>query len=40
MTFGPCCASDIEPALYRNYVWESHIHLQIYVFEDFYHQKK
>ena len=37
----PCFASDIDPALYRNFVWESQVHLQInIVSEDFYHQKK
>ena len=38
---GPCCDSDIEPDLYKNFVWEIHVRQQIFVvFEDFYRQKK
>ena len=37
---GPCYESDNKPDPYE-FLWESHVHLQIHVvFEDFYHQKK
>ena len=37
----PCCDSDIEPDLYKKFVWEGHIRQQSFVtFEDFYCQEK
>ena len=27
---GPCCDSDIEPELCKSFVWDSHVHQQIY----------
>ena len=38
---GPCRDSDITPDQCKSFVWESHVHQQIFViFEDFYRQKK
>ena len=37
----PCCELDIKPDPSERFVWESRVHLQIYVvLKDFYRQKK